>query len=42
MTRVSTSIRIDADLKQAASKQLASMGLSMNTYLNMALRQLVL
>lgn len=37
-----TTIRIDDELKDELTKELKSIGLSINTYFNMAARQLVI
>lgn len=42
MSKVASTIRFDRDLKEAADKELDDMGLSMTTYLNLAVKQLVI
>lgn len=42
METAPTTIRLDADLKKELTKELKSMGLSINGYFNLAARQLVI
>ena len=42
MTTSTTTIRLDADLKDKLIKELSATGLSINAYFNMAARQLIL
>lgn len=42
MTKVASTIRLDSDLRKAADKELNNMGLTLTSYLNLAVKQLVI
>lgn len=42
MSKIASTIRLDRELREAADKELSSMGLSLTAYLNLAVKQLVI